>query len=560
MKSTSPGPAKRRARRFAIWVLAAALLAGCFGGSSTEEASEAAPKYLAPSDINPSKNLVEGGSLRIGLETFPANFNPVHTDGAISTATQILAPTFGGALRILDDGTWKVDPNYARSVEVKSTDPLTIRVKLNKSAKWQDGSTIDSSDMVAFVKAMQSEEFAAAATPAFQQISAVKKDGDFGYSVVFTKPTADWPAAIYPALPSKATNDPAVFNESFKTKAPPANGPFQVASIDRKTSTISLEPNPNWWGKEPLLDSIVWRIADAGVLAKAYRAKELDAMWVTAQNRNEFINRSGLRSASGSQWSHLTLNGASGPLQNAKVRRAIALAIDRDAIVRATTKQHLAKSQRLDSVVLVPGQAGYLPSPAMKQDQAEARKLLAAAGWELPTEGATAERKGDRLVLQMVVPSAPKSAKERASLIAADLREVGIKVKVKAVDEEKFFDEVIYPLDFDLTTFTWETESYSIAAAKKLFSPIDSPTNFTGRTSPTLTKAFNSALETIDDKDRAEKISQVDEAARHQALILPLAVWPKVQAVRTRLANYGPTTFADLDWTIVAFMGKREFD
>lgn len=39
-------------------------------------------------------------------------------DGAISTATQILAPTFGGALRILDDGTWKVDPNYARSVEV----------------------------------------------------------------------------------------------------------------------------------------------------------------------------------------------------------------------------------------------------------------------------------------------------------------------------------------------------------------------------------------------------------------------------------------------------------
>ena len=186
MKSTSPGPAKRRARRFAIWVLAAALLAGCFGGSSTEEASEAAPKYLAPSDINPSKNLVEGGSLRIGLETFPANFNPVHTDGAISTATQILAPTFGGALRILDDGTWKVDPNYARSVEVKSTDPLTIRVKLNKSAKWQDGSTIDSSDMVAFVKAMQSEEFAAAATPAFQQISAVKKDGDFGYSVVFT--------------------------------------------------------------------------------------------------------------------------------------------------------------------------------------------------------------------------------------------------------------------------------------------------------------------------------------------------------------------------------------
>lgn len=553
----SPGPAVRGARRFAVLALCGLLVAAC-----TDEAPDEEPpveRELPLADVRPvdRDEVEEGGTLRLGVGSFPATFNPVHTDGVASTAPQILAPTRGSAVRVAEDGTWSVDPDYASSVEIVDRDPFTVRVELNEDAVWQGGTSITSADMVAFVDAMQDEDFAAAPAEVFDDVESVEPDGDFAYEIVFERPHADWPAAVYPVLPRAFTKSAAMFNEGMRTKAPSSNGPFVVSAIERRTGTISLERNPRWWGEPPRLESIVWRIGDPEVLAKAFLAGELDATPVLPANLGALAEED-LRSSISADWTHLTINGGTGPLSEPEVRRAVVAAVDVDEIVAEASRRHGVETVTRDSLVLAPGQLGHESTPPRRRLD-EARSLLREAGWK-PGDDGVMRRGKQRLSLRFPVPQTRSGAAERARLIAENLAEVGIEVEVEPVAEQSFFDDVVIPLDFDLTTFTWQSQAFDLGDLRRLFTPVDSPLNFTGKASKAIGEAFDAAIGEVAEGPRVEAVRELDEVARAQASILPLAVVPSVMAVHPRVVNYGPTAFADLDWTAAGFEAKEESD
>lgn len=556
----TPGPASRGARRLAVGALVGVLLAGCFGGGDTEPAASkpSADPSLTMADVDSAEpyEVGDGGTLRLGVSSFPATFNPVHAKGVASTAPQILAPTLGSAVRVLEDGSWEVDPDYATRVEVTDKDPLTVRVELNSDAVWQGGSPITSADMVSFVDAMQDDDYAAAPPPVFELVDSVEPDGRFAYDVVFDEPTADWPAAVYPTLPKAYTKSVATFNKGLTAKAPSANGPFLVSSIERRTGTVTLERNPRWWGRQPKLDSIVWRIGEDDVLAAAHLAGELEAAPVTPDNRAD-LAKADLRASRGSEWSHLTINGGSGPLADPDVRRAVMLAVDAQGIVDDTSKRYGVPAQAMDSVVLLPGQVGDRRAEPIVRDLAKASRLLARAGWKRDGDTGPVQRKGKPLILTLPVPDTRSGVAQRAASIAEDLAEVGVRVKVTEVPGATFFEKVVIPLDFDLTTFTWGVEPFDLGDTKRLFSPIDSPMNFTGKASKAIAKAFDSAISELDEERRADAIVKIDAVARSQASIMPLAVIPAVMAVDPRVRNYGPTALAGIDWTVVGFVAGK---
>ncbi|WP_313408890.1 ABC transporter family substrate-binding protein [Aeromicrobium sp.] len=557
----TPGPASRGARRCAVAALSGLLLAGCFGGGGDQKADDTgatkAPESLPMADLHPAEEaeVAEGGTLRVGVSSFPATFNPVHSDGVASTAPQILEPTLGNAVRFEQDGSWSLDRDYASSIEVVERDPFTVRVEMNPKAVWQGGTSITSADMVSYVDAMQDDEFAAAGAPALDDVERVDADGKFAYEVVFEEPNADWPAAVYPVLPKAYTKSADTFNRAMTAKAPSANGPYLVSGIERRTGTITLERNPRWWGRQPKLDSIVWRIGEADVLAAAHRAGELEAAPVTPDNRSALTDAE-LRASLGSEWTHLTINGGTGPLADAEVRRAVTLAVDIEQVVAATSKRYGTTAVPMDSVVLMPGQVGHRDF-ARERDLAQAQKLLAKAGWRRDGDGPL-RRKGRQLELTLPVPATMPGAIIRAESIAEDLSEVGITVTVREVPGPTFFEKVVIPLDFDLTTFAWQVQPYGLGDAKRLFTPIDSPLNFTGKASKAITDAFDAAIAETDEAKRAGRVTEIDEIARSQASIMPLAVIPTVMAVDPLVVNFGPAALADLDWTVVGFAeGKK---
>jgi peptide/nickel transport system substrate-binding protein len=546
-------------------ILAGALvLSGCSilpGGSDSADSAHVDKPLRNTGWVTAAPGSVAaGGTLRLAVDAIPKNFNPQQTDGSTSDAATILAPTSGSAIRVTADGGWRVDPDYATSIKVTSKSPLTISVHLNKHAVWQGGTPIRSKDMVAFWHAQNgsSSAFKVSSTAGYEDISAVKAEGTYAYSVVFKKPTGEWPQYVYPRLPANVSSSPKLFNSAFRKRAIPSNGPFNVTAIDDKTGTVTETPNPRWWGTKPRLAKIVWRIATADVQAKAYAANELDAFDVQAATYDTVKGHGSIQAAAGLEWTQLTLNGARGPLKDVNVRRAVAHAINRTQIADQAASQVGLKGTTLGSFIYLPGQRGYHDSSAaIAYDPKESARLLAKAGYAKNSQGLMA-RKGTTLTLTMPVPAKTPSNSERAVAIKADLKKVGIAVKLLTVPADTFFDKYVIALNFDLVTFTWRGSAFPVAAAEPLFFPVDSGQNFTGLRDDRLGPGWDKANAALDDAKRHEIARAIDAHLLDEAPIVPISVTPITVAVRNGVLNYGASQFEQPDWTRVGFTPEKK--
>lgn len=537
----------RGARRFAFLTSLMLVLSGCSLLSSSEEQVELPSVDYETAE---SQDLAQGGTLTLGAEYMPNNFNTFHTDGVDSDAPYVLAPTTGSAVRVRADGSWEVDKNYARSVSIVDRKPLVVEVELEPKAVWEDGTPIRANDMVSFVKAMKNSRFSSDPHPAMADIDSVDVTSDTKYRVKFKRVNADWPAVIYPGLPRSATSSEKVFNTAFKDRAVSSNGPFKVTLISAETSTIRLEKNPRWWGAAPALSEIVWRFAEPNVLAQAFELNELDVTPISQFDKKSSPKDAKLRVAASSYWSQITLNAGRGPLKDAKVRQAVALAIDRKAFADDLKADTGWPGRPLDTVVTVPGQVGH-EAVGTKRDLEKARNLLEQAGWKNLDGKATKDKKQLQLILP--IPEKQESAKRRAALIASQLSGIGIEVKTDVVAADTFYEKRVITLDFDLVTFTHQASAFNTSPSRLWFTPRDSPQNFTGTATSDMTKAFTAVITELDREKRTEASKALEDVVADQASIVPLVVIPSAWLVREGVVNFGPTQFEQLDWTKVAW-------
>ncbi len=544
-------------RRVLALLLMLAMLTGCglFGdGEPADQAPGAGedPDELPLTGWSDVQEVGAGGVLRIGVSTLPDTFDPVVEDASVGPGTsdleRVLGPTTGGAVRITDDGGWEVDDNYAESVEVTDEDPLTVRVRLNTDAVWQDGEAIVAADMVAFHAYLSRADFAnPAVAEGWDDIAAVEEgDSEHEYVVRFERPRSDWPRFVYPRLPRSVTDGEG--DADFADSAVPSNGPFVITDIDRETGTITQERNPRWWGRTPRLEQVVWRVGTPQVQAEAYAADELDVIDVDGSS-TEDVDAERLRRAAGSAWSHLTVNAGSGPLADADVRRALTLALDREAIASAALDGLDVPARVGESVFTVPGQEGHadVASELLEHDPAAAQKLLSDAGFE----------EGEGPELRFPVPAESPAVLSRARLVAEQLDAAGFRVEVEEVDADAFSEAVLVPRDFDLVSFSWDANLLGVAPAESGYRPVDSADNLTGVASGSR-EQWSASVGALEDEARHEATAELARVVVEQRVVIPLAVPPKVMAVREGVLNYGPSAFRQPDFTVVGFEGDAD--
>lgn len=533
-------------------MVALVLLAGCTGEQESSRDPGTAVRDINATDV---AVLEEGGTLAIGVDGLPINFNPWHIDALNSTVDRVLEPTRGSAIAITDDGQWQIDPLYAESVDVTSTDPLTVQVSLNPEAVWQDGTPITGADMSAFVGALRNDEMSSASHPAYTLIESVDVESEFVYSVVFSSVTAEWPAAVYPGLPSSISEDPEAFNSGFVETSVPSNGPFVVSAIDRSTGTVTMERNRQWWGPTAVLDEVVWRDATAQVQSEAIAQDTIDVATVEPATRDSIPESMELREASSRDWVQVTINSARPALQDENVRQAITLAIDRGALAADVADRTRFDVSITDSYVYLPDQAGYTEG-ALEHSFDRAREVLAEAGFAPGADGVL-ERGSERLAFTMPVIEDNLEAQRRGELIADHLAAVGIDLTVVPTPFETFYTNVVIALGFDMVTFAWQGSPFGLSDARALFAPVDSNRNFTGVSNPGIAADFDTAIATLDDTERYELVASIDARLREQASVIPIAALPEVLAVDPRVANYGPVTFGNIDWTEVGYVAEQ---
>jgi oligopeptide transport system substrate-binding protein len=314
-----------------------------------------------------------------------------------------------------------VQPAGAKSYDV-SSDGLTYTFHLRTDAKWSDGKPVTAQDWVYGWKRVLNPALAAGYVDPFYDgtvaggdkyadtdpKSASAIDGflnglglsapdDHTFVVKLQQPAGyfKWVATLWVATPirkdivEQAAGGPVPSNDSTKAEAWAndvktivGNGMYKVSEIVPKDH-VTLVPNPQYWGGAPKMQKIVYSfITDANTAFAKYRTGDLDVLTVSTQNV-QLVKSDPVLSKQAKLYPKLstfwmTYNTKEAPLDNDKVRMALAKSIDRDKLANNV----LNGTVKPFSTFIPNGMNGYDASlgDAQKYDPTAAKKLLQDSG------------------------------------------------------------------------------------------------------------------------------------------------------------------------------------
>ena len=174
-------------------------------------------------------------------------------------------------------------------------------------------------------------------------------NSDTEVTISLTEPFAGFVAAMsLPAFGMQSPSALAEFNKvangedptstEYALRHPTGTGPYMLDSWDRGNE-IRLTANPNYWGETPRTPNItITTIEDPGARRDALTNGEIDGYDLVAPGDIAPLTDAGIQLVNRPAFNilYLGMNQAQAPLDDIKVRQAIAHAIDKDAVVAQT--------------------------------------------------------------------------------------------------------------------------------------------------------------------------------------------------------------------------------
>jgi peptide/nickel transport system substrate-binding protein len=538
-------------------------LAGCSAPNREAPAPGANAELGKSSDTNPQDvaALKQGGNLRLAIGALPSNFNTLNIDGNEADNGSMQRPTMPRAFVIAPDGSMKVNTDYFTSVELTTTEPQVVTYTINPKAVWSDGAEITWEDIASQINATsgKDEAYAIASPNGADRVASVTRGTDDRQAVVtFAQHYPEWRgmfAGNSMLLPRSMTSDPDVFNKGQLEKPGPSAGPFLISTVDRTAQRVTLNRNPKWWGTPPLLESFTFLALDDAARIPALQNNTIDATGIasldelTVAQRTEGIT---IRRAPGPSWYHLTFNGAPGSILSDKaLRQAVAKGIDRQAIVNVAQRGLVDKPTPLGNHIFVAGQDGYQDNSAVVAfDPEKAKAELDALGWKL--NGQFREKDGKQLVIRDVLYDS-QSGRQVAQVAQNSLAQIGVKLELDVKPANGFFTNYVNVGDFDITQFSWVGDAFALCCLNQIFTT-GAESNFGKISSPQIDAKVEEVLDELDPAKARALANEVDKMLWEEVFSLALFQSPGNVAVRSTLANFGPSGVGDLDYSTIGFM------
>jgi len=328
--------------------------------------------------------------------------------------------------------------------------------------------------------------------------------------------------------------------ENFATRNAMGTGPFmlQLREPDRRTVLV---PNPNWWDtpRHNLTRAEFNVIANDATRIAALLSGEMDFVYTVPPQDVERIRRSpGVSIVEGPELRTIFLGmdqmrpqllkadvQGRNPFQDVRVRRAMLLAIDVNAIHRTVMRGQ----SRPSNLLYGPGVNGFREEDDVRPavNLAESRRLLAEAGYPNGF-GVTLDCPNDRYVNDEAICTA----------ITAMLARVGIRVTLNAQTRARYFAEILgprYNTSFYLLGWTPSTSDahntlFNLAGtrggARGIF-------NVGGYSNPRFDALLDRIAVETDPAERQRLISEASGILREDVAFIPLHQQQIVWAVRS---------------------------
>ncbi|MFC7790147.1 ABC transporter substrate-binding protein [Microbacterium sp. MAHUQ-60] len=405
--------ARRSVRLAAIGLLAVGALALSACGGSPEPVSTSSGK------ADPDAHLA------VGLVLEPTNLDIRHTSGA--ALEQILVDNiYEGLVTRTQDN--KVEERLAASYEI-SPDGLTYTFTLNEGITFHDGSALTSADVVASYETVRTDA-SVQGNAEFAGVAAITAPDAQTVQITLTKPDQNFlfnltgPAGL-------------VFKSGDATDMKTAEngtGPFTLERWT-KGNSITFTRYDEYWGEKAQLAQVTFQyIPDFTAGVNAALDGSVDVLTAVDPNLVSQLKDSGdftVTTGRTTDKATLAFNNAKAPLDDERVRKALRLAIDHEALVEA-----VGAGETLYGPIpsLDPGYEDL--SDLVPYDPDEAKKLLEDAGQE-------------KLDLTLTIPSFYGTTV--AQVLVSDFAKAGVSLEVNRVEFATWLEDVYTNHDYELS-------------------------------------------------------------------------------------------------------------
>ncbi|GHG48671.1 ABC transporter substrate-binding protein [Streptomyces griseocarneus] len=361
-------------------------------------------------------------SLVVGLANEPETLSPLLGYGKDGNSK-----VFDGLLR--RDAAMKLRPALAAELPKVTDDGRTYTFTLRRGVKFSDGEPFTAKDVVFTYRTILDEKTNNAAKGELDAIDKVTAEGDDTVVFALKYPYAPFAErTVLPIVPEHVAKGQDVNTGSFNT-APVGTGPYVLTGWS-KGEKLTFKANPGYWGGEPEVKKLTMAIIkDDDVRATRLRSGDLDGAILPPNLAKGFKGDKTKRTitAKTTDFRGVTLPTANKVTGDTAVRRALDLAVDREAMV--------------DKLLEGAGRAGYGPVPTGSEwftkgterphDLEKAKKLLDDAGWKPGGDGIR-EKDGQRAAFTLWFPAGDKLREEHALAFASDAKKAGIKAEVRS--------------------------------------------------------------------------------------------------------------------------------
>ena len=323
------------------------------------------------------------------------------------------------------------------------------------------------------------------------------------------------------------------------------NGPFLLQAW-RPNQKVTLVRNPNYWDAAAVkLDRIeFYPVEDLPTEERMFRPGQLDATYELPTAKIDGYRRDHPDELKIEPWLgiyYYRCNVTRPPLTDKRVRRALALAIDRESLVRDVMRGGEIPAY----AVSYPGTAGYVPRAHLTGGVAEARRLLAEAGFP-----------GGRGFPPLeILYNTQLTHRQMAEAIQAMWRKnLGIEVRMRN-EEWKVYLDAQRTHNFQIERAGWIADYLDPNVFLEIWES-GNGNNDTLWSNAEYDRLFHASLAASNDAERYELFQKMDAILVDECPVLPIFYYTRVYALSRRVKGWWPTLTDDHPWKYVDLADK----
>lgn len=370
--------------------------------------------------------------LVIALDTYSSGKKPPEGLG-VNQCTQIYEPL------LFLNHKLEIKPGLVTSWE--RVDDLNWKLNLRKGVKFHNGKEFDAeAAKFAFTMYLDRTSYIA---------QRVKKVVDKDSFKLVDKHTLEVKTLNpYPFFPTLMTLLDVVDPDAFNKGEIVGTGAYKFKE-EVTDEQVTVERNDNYWGKKPFIKRVVFKIVpDQNTRVMALKTGDVDiALYPALPSLNdlkkEYTVFYGFRGLP-----FLTFNFEKTYCQDINIRKALGMACDKENIAK-----EIYYGTAVPAHSLIPKELLYSiedEHQGISFNLAEAKKMLEKAGYKDSDSDGYADKDGKNLELKFVYWAEDQWYKSIAETIASNLKDIGIKANIIAVDAAAWSEVVLEKGDYDI--------------------------------------------------------------------------------------------------------------